>query len=61
MSNDPLLQPFQLKHLTLRNRAHAVLTTLTRKASLDLRSLAAWTATPQGWRFLAWQSCGVKF
>ncbi len=31
------------------------------RKSLDLRSLAAWTATPQGWRFLAWQSCGVKF
>lgn len=29
--------------------------------SLDLRSLAAWTATPAGWQFIAWQSCSVKF
>jgi ketosteroid isomerase-like protein len=29
--------------------------------SLDLRSLAAWTATPTGWQFIAWQSCSVKF
>ena len=27
--------------------------------SLDLRSLAAWTKTPQGWQFIAWQSCRV--
>ena len=31
------------------------------RKSLDLRSLAVWTATPGGWKFLAWQSCGVKF
>ncbi len=29
--------------------------------SLDLRSLAAWTATAAGWQFIAWQSCSVKF
>ncbi len=29
--------------------------------SLDLRSWAAWTATPGGWQFIAWQSCSVKF
>jgi ketosteroid isomerase-like protein len=27
--------------------------------SLDLRSLCAWTATPDGWRFIAWQSCAL--
>ena len=27
--------------------------------SLDLRSLAAWTATPAGWQFIAWQSCAL--
>lgn len=27
--------------------------------SLDLRSLCAWTATPAGWQFIAWQSCAV--
>jgi len=26
---------------------------------LNLRSLAAWTETPQGWQFIAWQSCAV--
>lgn len=31
------------------------------RKSLDLRSLAAWTATASGWRFIAWQSCSVKF
>ncbi|MBK8958036.1 MAG: nuclear transport factor 2 family protein [Proteobacteria bacterium] len=31
------------------------------RKSLDLRSLAAWTATLSGWKFLAWQSCSVKF
>lgn len=31
------------------------------RKSLDLRSLAAWTATVSGWKFLAWQSCSVKF
>lgn len=31
------------------------------RKSLDLRSLAAWAATPRGWQFLAWQSCSVKF
>ena len=31
------------------------------RKSLDLRSLAAWTATPAGWQFIAWQSCSVKF
>lgn len=33
----------------------------TVRKSLDLRSLAAWTATPSGWCFIAWQSCSVKF
>ena len=27
--------------------------------SLDLRSLAAWTATLNGWQFVAWQSCSI--
>lgn len=31
------------------------------RKSLDLRSLAVWTATAAGWQFLAWQSCAVKF
>lgn len=31
------------------------------RKSLDLRSLAVWTATPAGWQFIAWQSCSVKF
>ncbi|MBK6658636.1 MAG: nuclear transport factor 2 family protein [Proteobacteria bacterium] len=31
------------------------------RKSLDLRSLAAWTATVSGWKFFAWQSCSVKF
>lgn len=31
------------------------------RKSLDLRSLAAWTATPAGWQFIAWQACNVKF
>lgn len=29
------------------------------RKSLDLRSLAAWTSTPVGWQFIAWQSCSV--
>ena len=31
------------------------------RKSLDLRSLAVWTATPAGWQFIAWQSCSVTF
>ena len=31
------------------------------RKSLDLRSLAVWTATPAGWQFIAWQSSSVKF
>ncbi len=31
------------------------------RKSLDLRSLAVWTATPAGWQFIAWQSCRVIF
>jgi ketosteroid isomerase-like protein len=31
------------------------------RKSLDLRSLAVWTATPTGWQFIAWQSCRVNF
>ena len=31
------------------------------RKSLDLRSLAVWTATPAGWQFIAWQSCRVSF
>lgn len=31
------------------------------RKSLDLRSLAVWTAMPAGWQFIAWQSCSVKF
>jgi ketosteroid isomerase-like protein len=31
------------------------------RKSLDLRSLAVWTATPTGWQFIAWQSCRVIF
>jgi len=40
--------------------SHIEVDVKTVRKSLDLRSLAAWTATPSGWQFIAWQSCSVK-